>query len=262
MWVEWNDAVHARVAAESGSAGEGDPAAIGRRAGALIRASPDGRVAAIRTFWTVDNPANRSGVTLSPVETLVDLDGNCEVGMDPLAMFYGRQAHVSDAENGPLATLLDHVRFRFDNAWADYYRAAAQSEACRRSVANASLAAVARDAPFLLAFLLLHSARDATHVLPVSRDLVNRKRRRRGEPALLDHIEVHASLGTISRFDAESGPERRNSPRLHHVRGHLVRRNSSVFWRTSHLRGSSARGVVQSRTVHLSFGGDRESRSL
>ena len=45
----------------------------------------------------------------------------------------------------------------------------------------------------------------------------------------------------------------RRSPRLHHVRGHLVRRDSQVFWRLPHLRGNASRGVVRSRTVCLSF---------
>jgi hypothetical protein len=49
----------------------------------------------------------------------------------------------------------------------------------------------------------------------------------------------------------------RQSPRLHHVRGHLVRRDHRVFWRIPHLRGSGFRGAVRSRTVCLSFGRPR-----
>jgi hypothetical protein len=45
----------------------------------------------------------------------------------------------------------------------------------------------------------------------------------------------------------------RRPPRLHHVRGHLVRREDRVFWRMAHLRGHALEGLVRSRTVCLSF---------
>jgi hypothetical protein len=50
---------------------------------------------------------------------------------------------------------------------------------------------------------------------------------------------------------SESG---RLSPRLHHVRGHIVRRGASVFWRSPHMRGSARLGQVRSRTVDLTYG--------
>jgi hypothetical protein len=121
-------------------------------------------------------------------------------------------------------------------------------------VLHASLAAVARDTPLILAFLLLLSAKDATRSIPVSRALINRKRELHGRPLLLDHIEVRASLDAVQQADS-NGVEAagRQSPRLHHVRGHLVRREHRVFWRVPHLRGSAARGMVRSRTVCLSI---------
>jgi hypothetical protein len=45
----------------------------------------------------------------------------------------------------------------------------------------------------------------------------------------------------------------RRRPRLHRVRGHLVRRGSSLFWRVPHLRGSARAGSVKSRTVVWTF---------
>jgi hypothetical protein len=120
------------------------------------------------------------------------------------------------------------------------------------------LSAVARDPPLILAFLLLLSAKDATRSIPVSRAVINRKREIHGHPPLLDHIEVRASLNTVQETDS-GGFEvaGRQSPRLHHVRGHLVRRDDRVFWRVPHLRGSAARGMVRSRTVCLSFARQR-----
>ena len=150
--------------------------------------------------------------------------------------------------------LLDHVRFRFDDSWAAYYRAAATNPGTQREVVHGSLAAVARDPPLILAFLLLLVAKDATRRIPVSRAAINRKRRAHGRPPLLDHIEVRASLDSIPQSESGgSEPTGRQSPRLHHVRGHLVRRDNRIFWRVPHLRGSAARGMVRSRTICLSF---------
>ncbi len=88
----------------------------------------------------------------------------------------------------------------------------------------------------------------------MSRAAINRKRRAHGRPTLLDHIEVRASLDSIQQSEpGGSEPTGRQSPRLHHVRGHLVRRDNHIFWRVPHLRGSAARGMVRSRTIHLSF---------
>jgi hypothetical protein len=104
----------------------------------------------------------------------------------------------------------------------------------------------------LLAFLLLLSARDATRRLPVSRASINRKRLANGRRPLLDHVEVNACLQAVAA-DATGEFSGRQSPRLHHVRGHLVRRDQRVFWRVPHLRGNAMRGAVLSRTVCLSF---------
>jgi hypothetical protein len=116
-----------------------------------------------------------------------------------------------------------------------------------------SINSVAWDAPLILAFLLLLSAKDATRKALVSRAAINRKRLANGRSPLLDHIEVNASLEAVSSSEPGGEIGGRQSPRLHHVRGHLVRREDRVFWRVPHLRGSGTRGTVHSRTVCLSF---------
>jgi hypothetical protein len=161
---------------------------------------------------------------------------------------------VGQSDSPAITTLLNHVRFRFDPAWGRFYRDAATDRAAQRHVVRGSLAAVSWDPPLLLAFFLLLSAKDATRSIPVSRAAINRKRAAHGHAPLLDHIEVRASLDRVE----DSGPSRvesagRRTPRLHHVRGHLVRRDSRVFWRQPHLRGSASCGMVRSRTVCLSF---------
>jgi hypothetical protein len=254
LWVEWNDAVHKQVIYETGAVADYDTAASGRRVGVLLQGSADGHRSVARTFW-VDAAAEESAdVVLSPLETHIDLRGEHSVAADFPGVLTGGFASLIDPADSAMASLLDHVRFRFDEPWAAYYRAAAATPAAQRHVVHKCLEAVARDVPLLLAFFLLLSAKDATRSMPVSRAALNRKRIANGRPPLLDHVEVRASLDAVGQADA-GGSELtgRQSPRLHHVRGHLVRRDDRVFWRTPHLRGSGIRGMVRSRTVCLSF---------
>jgi len=254
LWIEWNDEVHKRVIYATRAAAEYDAAATGRRVGALLQGSADGCSAIARTFWADAAADETSEVTLSPLETHIDLRGQHADAVDIATVLAGGFATLTDSADSAMTSLLDHVRFRFDDRWAAYYRAAATGPETQRRAVRGSLAAVARDVPMLLGFLLLLSAKDATRSLAVSRAAINRKRLAHGRSPLLDHIEVRASLDAVG--DADSGGSElagRQSPRLHHVRGHLVRRDNHVFWRTPHLRGSGSRGMVHSRTVCLSF---------
>ena len=74
--------------------------------------------------------------------------------------------------------------------------------------------------------------------------------RRGAKAALLEHIDVSAPiLPGYARWGTDETAGVRKSPRLHHVRGHLVRRGSELFWRVPHLRGSASLGSVRTRTV-------------
>jgi hypothetical protein len=253
LWIEWNDEVHKRVIHETRAADEFDSAAVGRKVGMLLRASANGLTAVGRTFWADTAAEEHADLTLSPLETHFDLRGEFADSKDRPDILSGGFLNATHGGNATTASLLDHVRFRFEESWADYYREAAADADFKRRLINDSIASIAWDAPFVLAFLLLLSAKDATRLVPVSRAAINRKRLGNGRAPLLDHIEVNASLEAVST--AESGGELsgRQSPRLHHVRGHLVRRENRVFWRVPHLRGSGARGAVRSRTVCLAF---------
>ena len=255
LWIEWNDEAHKRVIHESRFIEKFDAAAVGRKVGVLLRASSDGLKAVGRTFWTDAGGDECGQVTLSPLETHIDLRGEFAQVLQHEDALRGGFVDVTDAESPAMASLLDHVRFRFDDSWAEYYRSAAADPAFRRSLIRDSLAAIAWDVPFLLAFMLLLSAKDATRKVAVSRDGINRKRSAQGRAPLLDHVEVHACLDAVSIAEPRDDASERQSPRLHHVRGHLVRRDQRVFWRVPHLRGSAARGVVRSRTVCLSLTG-------
>ncbi len=262
LWIEWNDAVYQRVIRECQCSAEFDAAAVGRRVGVLIQAATDGLSAIGRTFWA-ESPADAAcAVTLSPVETHINLHGEFPDRAGAPDILSGGYSRVTDRD-AAMASLLGHARFRFDASWLAYYAQAARSQEAKRRVVSDSLASVARDAPFLLAFMLLLTARDATRAIPVSRAAINQKRIAHGRMPLLDHVEVHACLDGLDLAES-GGPDiaGRQSPRLHHVRGHLVRRDQRVFWRVPHLRGSACRGMIRSRTVCLSFarGHDADAR--
>jgi hypothetical protein len=254
LWIEWNDAVYKRVIHETRSAADFDTAAAHRRVGVLLQATADGLGAIGRTFWVDATDDDSGGVTMSPLETHIDLRGEFVEAAHSAGFLCGGFARVTDRSDAAMASLLHYVRFRFDESWVTYYQAAATTPDAQRQVVDDSLAAIVRDTPFLLAFILLLTAKDATRSTPIQRAAINRKRAALGRAALLDHVEVHASLDRLDLNESSGlGMAGRQSPRLHHVRGHLVRRDHRVFWRVPHLRGSACRGMVRTRTVCLSF---------
>jgi hypothetical protein len=253
LWFEWNDEVHKRVIHDTRAATQFDSTSTGRKVGILLSASANGLTAVGRTFWADAAEAEHAIVTLSPLETHFDLRGEFAGAKHSLDILSGGFLDATDSGNAATASLLDHVRFRFEDSWAAYYREAAADAAFKGRLVNDSINSIAWDAPLALAFLLLLSAKDATRLLPVSRAAINRKRQANGRAPLLDHIEVNASLDAVSASESAGELTGRQSPRLHHVRGHLVRRENRVFWRVPHLRGSASRGTVRSRTVCLAF---------
>jgi len=254
LWIEWNDEVHKKVIRDTNASASYDKAAAGRRVGVFMQASEDGLRATVRTFWADAAAEESCDVTLSPLETHIDLSGQHPYPSDIAGVLSGGYAGLINPADSAMSSLLDQMRFRFDDSWAAYYRAAATDLESQRRAVLESVAAVARDIPMLLGFFLLLSAKDATRSIPVTRAAINRKRLGHGRVPLLDHIEVRASLEAVRESDSSgTEPGGRQSPRLHHVRGHLVRRDDSVFWRTPHLRGNASRGMVRSRTVCLSF---------
>ena len=124
LWVEWSDAVHQQVICESGIVLEGDPDAVRRRVGLLLRTSLTGRSAIARTFWSVAAADGQCEAQMSPLETYIELDGGFEPAtVDAGAMLRGHYAGVTHGGDAGVAALLERVRFQFDDRWLNYYRA-------------------------------------------------------------------------------------------------------------------------------------------
>jgi hypothetical protein len=222
-----------------------------RHSGALVTAASNCRAGQIRTFWsTPDEQAY-----LSPVITSFDFDRPpAALTSTGPAVWRGDTALQLDGEPA-IEELLVHLRCRFDDEWAAYYHARCHTEELRARVLRSCLGACAFDGPMLMAFFLLLGARDLLPRQEVCRQRINRVRSRTGKPPLLEHIEVFAPINEAPlRHSVPTNASARSSPRLHHVRGHIVRRGAAVFWRSPHLRGSGRLGQVRSRTVVLTYG--------
>jgi hypothetical protein len=249
LWMEWSNGPWSNALQEYGF--PLIPAAtqwVGRR-GAWVRATSDGRRGLVRTFWSV----SAADVLASSVEAYFDFD--TETGEEPEPLDEKRGlTRVFDGERRDDDVLGRCFRFRYEQSWSEYYGAAGLSGEVSFALWRHAVGTIAMDIPMLLAFFLLLATRTGLPQRQQAFGRLNLRRRQSGKAPLLDHIEVTAPLLPEYRDYRRSAPAvSRRSPRLHHVRGHLVRRGSQIFWRVPHLRGSTRSGAVHSRTVTWTF---------
>jgi len=250
VWIEWDSAVHRAELARLLPECAGEERSDSLRQGVLISADSMGRTASFRTFWlsATDPPEPM----MAAVETFVDLNG--ELSRLPTeTLLEGATVGIHDPRNTQIDSLLRCAGFRLNEAWQRYYAAVVRTHAEREEVIRRSLATVAFDTPMLIGLFLLIGLRSEIVQLPVSRERLNSKRLRLGRRPLLAHIEVSCPVLSAERRGGSRDPPGalRAAPRLHHVRGHIVRREDVIFWRRSHWRGHLRLGSVQSRTVTL-----------
>ena len=249
VWVEWAEAPRLEALSDMLET-EIEPTVPGGRSGVLISSDASGRVGTIRSFWSAaDDRAHCAAL-------IADFDLNLPIrAWNSVAeVFNGESAGVTVSEEPAFDALLSHIRFRFDPAWSDYYRAENLSSDQQSAVLCTALGSTAFIIPMLFAAFLLLAAKGGAQQRAVNWDRLNRIRRHSGKSELLEHVEVFTTLGAQrdgNRTDIEANT--RLGRRLHHVRGHLARRGYNVFWRSPHLRGNARLGVVRSRTVKLSF---------
>jgi hypothetical protein len=253
IWLEWCEAPWLAELARYGFKTDEHSIAAGRR-GALIHSSATGRRGLIRAFWA--NGDSELDVLASSLEAYFDFDtpdGEAPAapdGADRPSMV------VFDRGVGEADILRRCFRFRYERTWAEYYANSALAPEQRDAVARHALGTIAIEVPLMLTFFLLLATRPSLPRRPIILERVNRARSKSGKAPLLEHVEVLAPLIPEYRpsCSTDRGAERR-PPRLHHVRGHLMRRGSQLFWRVPHLRGSGRAGVVRTRTVTWTMDG-------
>jgi hypothetical protein len=247
VWVEWTDAPWRNELARYGFNNANESGRSGRR-GVFIRSNGEGRSGLIRTFWAGGD--SELQVLSSSMEAYFDF--NTIEGGEPAA--FDRQKHpsfcVSDDVVGEADILRRCFRFRFERSWHDYYDEARLTPAQCAALSHHALGTIAIDIPVVLAFFLLLTTRPSLPRRPLMLERLNRARSKSGKARLLDQIEVFSPL-VPEYLPPNGGSSRigRRASRLHHVRGHLVRRGSQIFWRVPHLRGSARSGVIRARTV-------------
>lgn len=250
LWIEWTNAPWQRVLEHCGFPPASDPAEATGRRGALVRSAPDGRRGTVRTFWT---GGGELAVLASSMEAYFDFD--TPEGEEPSQPEpRGTGIRVYDGECKSHDVVARCFRFRYERSWSEYYANAALSPLETEAVKRFVLGTIAIDIPVLVAFLLLLASRSGLPRHPQSLERLNRSRQRSGKAPLLDHVELRAPvLPDYLGYNRSECDGSRRSPRLHHVRGHLMRRGSKLFWRVPHLRGSARAGAVRTRTVTWTF---------
>jgi hypothetical protein len=249
VWIEWCETPWINELKRYGFRPSSDHAQVRGRRGAFIQSSPQGRRGLIKTFWA--NGDSEFDVLASSMEAYFDFD--TEDGEDPAAPDGQNQLTISvfDRAAGSADILRRCFRFRYERSWQDYYQQANLSPAQHQLIARHALGTIAIDIPVILAFLLLLATRPGLPRRPLMLERLNQARLKLGKAPLLDHIEVSCPL--LPEYQPSSGESvlgrLRRGPRLHHVRGHLVRRGSHLYWRVPHLRGNARSGIVRTRTV-------------
>jgi hypothetical protein len=247
VWIEWTEAPWRNELVRYGFKCASDSLSSGRR-GIFIQSNREGRQGLMRTFWA--SGESELEVRSSSMEAYFDFD--TQEGDDPPSCDRPKDPSfgVSDSAAGKADILRRCFRFWFERSWQDYYDGGQLTALQSAALSRHALGSIAIDIPLVLAFFLLLSTRPNLPCRPLMLERLNRARSKSGKARLLDQIEVFSPLLPEYRppNDSSSGISRRAS-RLHHVRGHLVRRGSQIFWRVPHLRGRARAGVIHTRTV-------------
>jgi hypothetical protein len=249
LWVEWAYAPWQNELDRCGFPPPRDSFGYCGRRGAILTASRDGRSGQVRTFWSTGE--TELDVCASPMLANFNFDS---LERSNRAAAFPRRLRVANGSSDKDSALRTCFDFEFESSWAEYYERAKVSAAMREKIEEDSLSTIALDIPVLLAFFLLLNTRTGLPQQKSQLKRINRARGRCGKAPLLDHIDVLAPFPSEYMFPrTDSSPSSRRRPRLHHVRGHLVRRRNELFWRMPHLRGDAKAGVLKSRTVTWAF---------
>ncbi|MBA3666288.1 MAG: hypothetical protein H0W65_00995 [Sphingomonas sp.] len=215
------------------------------KSGMLVETAENGRRGLLTGYFQSEHDrADKVGACVE-----FDLDGLARSGSS-IGMTHANCAHLND--------LLSCAYLHLDPSWHRYFRARPVGTYDRTA------ADVAEHCwyflPMACAFAAMLNSPDILVETRSNLERLNLARKRRGNEPLLDHIEVSMRLGQY-RANAGQGDllHQKNSPRLHHVRGHFVHRAGKTFWRSAHLRGDAERPITQ-KTVSVR-GADRSSPS-
>jgi hypothetical protein len=230
LWVEWNN----------------PPFSGGLRSGALITSEKSGRRGTMELFW--------EQAAIDPIwaQASVEFDfdfRNCVSGGSGETFALAPEA----------CAIAPHLRFRPQQQWLPMLqdKGSAQLKAAMKAIVGPMI----NDVEQVFAFASLLGDSRILKTAITSLDRLNRQRSKHRKAALLEHIEVSFDMDSVAT-SAGAPVAGRAASRLHHVRGHMVRRDKALFWRRSHFRGDAS-AAVRSRTVAVmssSFRAIREDK--
>jgi len=245
FWIEWREQPRLE-ALKSAQVDLSSSAAVANesRGGLLIEANADGRSG---LAWMFASSKERADFV--PLYLQFSTEG---LAPPPRRDGFLSAFSVSNPVVPNLRPVLNHCLLNVESSWSDYYRKSTKG----LDEANRYIELLAEKIwlnwPFIAAFSLLHQTRSVFRARPSDLAQLNSARAKRGKINLLEHVEIVASLGARDLGTSASMATRgQGGKRLHHVRGHLVRRGDNLHWRSPHLRGDGALGVIATRTVRV-----------
>lgn len=243
LWVEFVGGARHKVFSDLGRLGAANESR--QRIGLLSTSDERGRRGRIDVCWE-----SLAGLTpdVAPFAIEYDFDDASYSDVGRCAD-RGPSIGVTVAGHPPLDGLFKHVRYTLRPEWHQYYAQFAADDRHYRGLVRQAVDPLLEDVPFFAMFCLLVLSKSALREQHSDRRRLNEARATRGRAPLLDHVEVTMNLASGATREAPAG--HRSSPRLHFVRGHLVRRGNAIHWRTSHMRGKPEIGSIRSRTISL-----------
>jgi hypothetical protein len=214
-WIEWRDPE------------------TGAQVGVLMAAADDGRSGTLRIFWTRGDT-----IDVAQADIVFDFDRPLD-----FMQARGMPRYALRALPPAFAGLKRHLSLTLDPEWQDYFRNTVLGANGLPEASSLCGEMLWRDVIRTLAFFILVGSRAPLVERPVERARLNALRVKAGKPPLLDHVEMRigqAGPAYTGHGGGAGGDGARKHPRLHMVRGHLVRRRDSVFWRAAHVRGGGS----------------------
>lgn len=235
LWLEWQTKTEVSARSEAVTSG------ATCKMGVLVISDPGGRSGSMQVVWE----GNTGIPEPSPARLIFDLDNKPSASSTRLLYAIANDEHK-------LTPLMRHVALEIQPDWLKYYQSGGSSN--MRDIYSQLGAAVIYDAPFVLGFCLLIAAR--SQLIFQASDLVrlNLLRAKQSKPLLLEHVEVGAWMHRIEpNATTNVSTDTRVGARLHHVRGHFVRRANKIFWRSPHLRGEPLLGTMPKQVKRISL---------
>ncbi len=231
MWIEW-EAPGCAIVRHT----------VRQRFGILVTATQSGRSGKIESFW------DDSAFGVDRAQVIIEFD------FDRRFADFDRRCSSFPLTGARQYPFFQHARAVVDPAWQDYFSFTRMPAGGLAEVVELCMKRTWTDLPMMMAFLRLIAVRSAIQLSPTNLIKLNHARKKRNKSPLLDHIEVSATIGASPKQVLHRDNEfQRPAPRLHRVRGHLVQRGGTLFWRQAHLRGRCDTRPIKSRTISVSL---------